>query len=86
MCAQLGVELLCQLLHAIGLVHVHRQNSDLERRDGVRPDNAAIVKVLLNSGGHHAGHPNTVAAHGQDLVAAVFTLYRGIHRLRVLGA
>ena len=66
-------------------MHVHWQNSDLERCDGVWPYNAAIVKVLLNSGSHHASHPDTVAAHGQNLITAIFTLNGSFHRFRILG-
>lgn len=57
-----------------------------ERGNVVRPQNAAIVVVLLDSRRHHAGHADTVAAHGQDLVAPVFALHRCLHRFRVLGA
>ena len=66
-------------------MHVHRQNRNLERGDSVRPQNPAIVKVLLNGGRHHARHTDTVAAHRQDLVTAIFALYGGFHRFRVLG-
>lgn len=54
-----------------------------ERRDIVRPDDAAFVVVLLNRRSHHARHPDTVATHGQDLVTAIFTLNSGVQRPRV---
>ena len=75
---QLAVEFFRQLLHTVGLMHVHRQDRHLERSDVVRPDNATLVVVLLNSGSNHTRHPNTVAAHGQDLVTAIFTLNGGV--------
>ncbi len=84
--AQVGVQLFGQRLHAVRLVHVHRQDRNLERRDGVRPDDAALVVVLLDGGGHHARDPDAVAAHGQDLVTAIFALHGRFHRFRVLGA
>ena len=65
-------------------MHVHRQDRHLERRNRIRPDNTAIVKVLLNRRRHHASDPDTIATHGQDLVAAIFALNRGFHRLGVL--
>ena len=82
--AQLGVQFLRQLLHTVRLVHVHRQDRHLERRNRIRPDDTAIVKVLLNRRRYHASHPDTIAAHGQDLVTAIFALDRGFHRLGVL--
>lgn len=43
-----------------------------ERRNRIRPDDTAIVKVLLNRRRYHASHPDTIAAHGQDLVTPIF--------------
>ncbi|CCJ85275.1 hypothetical protein BN133_1652 [Cronobacter dublinensis 582] len=84
--AKLSVEFLGKLLYAEGFVHVHRQNRDLERRDSVRPDDTAIVMVLLDSRSHHARHADAVAAHGQDLVAAIFALNGRFQRVGVFGA
>ncbi|MNI86434.1 hypothetical protein D3C73_1435300 [compost metagenome] len=66
-------------------MHVHRQNRHLERRDSIWPYNAAIVKVLFNSGSNNASHPDTVAAHGQNLVTTIFALNGSFHCFRVLG-
>ncbi|MOA12862.1 hypothetical protein D3C78_1328870 [compost metagenome] len=67
-------------------MHIHWQNRDLERGDSIWPDDAAIVMILFDSRRHHASDPNTVAAHGQDLITAVFALNRRLHCFRVLGA
>ena len=83
--AQLSVQLFSQLLHTVGFVHVHRQNGDLERGNGIWPYDATIVKVLFNSSSDYASDPDTVAAHSQGLVTAIFALNSGFHRFRVLG-
>ncbi len=48
-----------------------------ERRDSVRPYDAAFVVVLLNRRCYHTRYADTVATHRQDLVTAIFTLYGG---------
>ena len=66
-------------------MHVHRQNRHLERRDSVRPYDAAFVVVLLNRRSYYTRYPDTVATHRQDLVTAIFTLYGGFQCFGVLG-
>lgn len=66
-------------------MHVHRQNRHLERRDSVRPYDAAFVIVLLNCRSHNARYPDTVATHRQDLITAIFTLNGGFQCFGVLG-
>ena len=83
---QLAVEAFGQLGHAMGLVHVHRDDHHLKRRDGIRPDDAGIVIVLLDGGGDHAGDADAVAAHLHDGGLAFLVQHRGLHRLGVLGA
>ncbi|MNE93500.1 hypothetical protein D3C80_1913580 [compost metagenome] len=61
-------------------MHVHWQNSDLEWCDSIRPDNAAIVMVLLNRRSDHTGHADTVTTHGHHLVFAIFALNGRVHR------
>ncbi len=39
--------------------------------------------ILFDGGGDDTGNANTVTTHPQDLIAAVFVEYRGIHRLAV---
>ena len=77
--AQLSVEFLSQLLHAVRLVHVHWQDRYLERRDVIRPDDSAFVIVLLDSGSNNARYANAVAAHGQNLVTTIFALNGSVH-------
>ena len=65
-------------------MHVHWQDRHLERRDVIRPDDSAFVIVLLDSGSNNARYANAVAAHGQNLVTAIFALNGSVHCARVL--
>ena len=85
-CAQIGVELLRRLAQPDRLVHVHRQQDRVKRRNGHRPHDALLVVVLFDRGGDHAGHPDPVAAHDQvDRTALVVEDHRA-HRSAVLVA
>jgi len=57
-----------------------------EGRDGVRPNNAPLVVVLLDGRCREAGDADAVAAHFQKLRLAVFVQERGVHGPAVLGA
>ena len=58
----------------------------MERGDGERPDDAVVVVVLLDAGGHGAADADAVAAHEDDLLLAVGIEEGGIQRLGILGA
>ena len=55
----------------------------LEGRDGVRPDDAARIMVLLDRGGNDARHTDAVAAHVQRGRLAGFVQHGGAHGLAV---
>ena len=57
-----------------------------ERRDRVRPDDAARVVVLLDGRAEDARHADAVAAHLHQLRLAGLVEEGGVHRLAVLGA
>src|ERR1700733_5216414 len=69
-----------------GFVQIQRHQYHLERRNGRRPDDAALIVVLLDGGGHDARHTDSIAAHEQRDLAARFVEYRGLHGAAVLVA
>src|SRR5471030_1597566 len=71
--AQGGVQVFRRVFHPVGFMHIHRQNGDMERRDGQRPKYPAIIMVLFDGSSHHAGYADTVTTHGERKVTAVFT-------------
>ncbi len=83
---QFGVELLGQLGHAHWLVHVHRHDGHFERGDGVRPDDAVLVVVLLDGGGHQTGDSDAVATHLHGDGLAALVQHARLHGFGVLGA
>ena len=85
-CRQLGVQGLSHLLHAGGLLHVDRDQRHVERRDRLRPDDAALVVVLFDGGRHDARHADAVTTHGHHHRLALFVEHGGIHRGAVLAA
>ncbi len=46
------LEPLRRLGDGCGFVHADRHHADLKRRDGIRPDDAVIVMILLDRGCH----------------------------------
>jgi hypothetical protein len=67
-------------------VHAHGADDHGERRNGVGPDDAALVMVLLDGCSGQAGDADAVAAHFQRLRFAVFVQEGGVHGAAVLGA
>ena len=65
---------------------VDRHDGHREGCQGFRPEDAAVVVVLLYCGGDHPGDADAVAAHQQHLFATTLIQYPGIHRFAVLGA
>ena len=83
---QLGVEALGGFAHGVAAVHADRADHHGEGRDGVRPDDAALVVVLFDGSGRQARDADTVAAHLEELGLAVLVEERGVHGAAVLGA
>src|SRR5680860_156192 len=69
---------------AFGLVHVNRDQRNLERRDRRRPDDAALVVMLLDRGGHRARDADAIAAHYHVTRAALLVQHGGVHGAAVL--
>ena len=67
-------------------VRADRADHHGERRYGVRPDDAALVMILLDGGSRQARDADAVAAHFHELRLAVFAQKSGIHGLAVFGA
>src|SRR5690606_7647800 len=82
---EVGVELVGRFAHRFVLV-LHRYQCDLEGGQRVRPENAALVVVLLDGGGNYAGDAYAVAAHRQHDRFAVFAHDAAVHGLAVLGS
>ena len=83
---ELGVERFCQLTLPGAFLDVHRNQGHLERGNRFRPDDAPVVVVLFNGGGHHAGHADAVTAHGHHHGLAIFIQHGGAQCFGVLGA
>ena len=81
---QLGVEPFRRLAQPNRLVHVHRQQHHVKRRDGGRPHDAPLVVVLLDGGRDHPGHTDPVAAHDQVDRTSFVVEHDRAHRLAVL--
>ena len=73
-------------LDGLGAVVAHRADHHGEGGDAVRPDDAALVVLLLDGRAQDAGHADAVAAHLEVLGLAVLVEESCVHRLRVLGA
>src|SRR5690606_32484852 len=84
--AELRVRVLGGFPHVLGLVHVDRDHDDVERRDRLRPDDAALIMVLLDRRGYDTGHTDAVAAplHGPGLALGIE--HGRAHRAAVLVA
>src|SRR5690606_37911631 len=82
---EFGVELVGCLANRFVLVF-HWYQRDLEGCQGVRPENAAIIVVLLDRSGNHPGNADPIAAHGQGDRLAILTHDTAVHGLAVLGA
>src|SRR5665213_4115801 len=83
---QLRVERLGRGTHLHGFVHVERHQHDVVGRNGVRPDDPAVIVILFDRGGHDARHTYAIAPHEHLHRCASLVEYRGIHRGRVLAA
>src|SRR5690606_16880065 len=84
--AQFAVEILAGLAHAFGLVGIDRPDGDLEGRDGIAPDDAVGIVVLVDGGCDDAADADAVTAHDHGLFAAFLAEYLRAHGLAVLGA
>ena len=83
---QFFIELLGAGSHGFRLLHVEGNDSQVEGRHAVRPDDALLVVILFDGCGDYAAYANTVTAHGDGDVFAVFIQHFGLHGLAVLGA
>ncbi len=82
---QVGVEFVRRFTNGVRLV-AQRDQRNLERREGVVPDDAVFVAVLFDGSGNHSGNTDAVATHRQIDRLAVFTQHLALHRFAVLGA
>ena len=82
--SELGVEAFGGFADTWRLRRVDGHQHHLEGRDGVRPDDAALIVVLLDGGGNDARHTDAVAAHVQGRRLAGFVEHGGAHGLAVL--
>src|SRR5690606_26353594 len=83
---QLFIELFGRFTDRVGFVMVQRHNGQTEGRDGFGPDNAALVVVLLDGGGHDPGNADAVAAHGHHHGLAVLVQRGGFHGVGIVAA
>ena len=71
--------------HGIAAVHAYGANHHGKRGDGVGPNDAALVVVLLDRCCGQARDANAVATHFKGFGLAVFVEEGGVHGLGVLG-
>ena len=83
---QLSGDMVRGFPHPVGLVQGDGNDDDVERRDGVRPDDAARVVALFDGRGRDPGHADPVAAHVHAAGAAAGVQHRRAHGVAVLGA
>ena len=80
------IEALGRLPHMAGFMAAHGNHRHLEGRHRFRPDDAAVVMVLLDDGAHQAGHAHAVAAHAHGHRLAGLVQHACLHGLGVLVA
>jgi hypothetical protein len=83
---QLGIEPIGRGFDVGETVRTDRAQHHGERRQGIRPDDAACIMVLLNGGRRQPRDANAIAAHFHELRFAVHVQKGGVHGLAVLGA
>src|SRR6185437_5499968 len=60
---ELAVEAVGNFAYPVGLLQVERHEQDLEGRQRLRPDDAALIVILLDGGGHDARHTDAITTH-----------------------
>ena len=71
-CGQFIMQFLRSFAHCRTLANADGHDGDIEGRDRLRPDDAALVVVLLDGGGDDARNADAVAAHFHRLLRAFF--------------
>src|SRR5580658_2384963 len=84
--SELGVQPVGDFTDTGGLLQVESNKDELEGRDRIRPDDAALIVILLDSRGHDARHTYAVAAHVERGLAAGLIEHQRLHGLAVLPA
>src|SRR5205807_4605952 len=69
--------------HLYGFLQAYGHQHDLEGSDRLRPDDAALIVILFNGGGHDARHTDAVAPHVEGNLFAAFVEYDALHGLAV---
>src|SRR4029077_11162916 len=69
-----------------GFLQPYCDQDDLERGNGLRPDDSALIVILLDGRGHDARHTNAVTTHVQGHFLATFVEDDPFHGLAVLGS
>src|SRR3954468_177585 len=82
--SKLGIEPLGDLAYPFGFLHAHGHEHNLEGRNGIRPDDAAFIVILLNRRGHDARHTDAVTTHVEAHFLAAFVENDAFHGLAVL--
>src|SRR3569833_2264889 len=82
--SELGIEPVGDLAYPFRFLHAHGHEHNLEGRNGIRPDNAAFIVILLNRRGHDARHTDAVTTHVEPHFLAAFVEYNALHGLAVL--
>src|SRR6185503_10204419 len=62
---ELTIEAVGNFAYPGGLLQVERHEHHLEGRQRLRPDDAALIVILLDGRGHDARHTDAIAAHEQ---------------------
>src|SRR5882757_5344909 len=82
--SELRIEPIGDLAYPGGLLCAYGHQHDLKWCDRLRPDDAPLIVILLDGGGHDARHTDAVTAHVQRHFFAAFIQYHALHGLAVL--
>src|SRR6185312_4108202 len=81
---ELVVEAIGNFSHPRGLLQIERDEHDLEGCQRLRPDDAALIVILLDGGGHDARHTDAIAPHEQRHFSARLIEHGCLEGLAVL--
>src|ERR1700683_5226058 len=83
---ELGIESVAEFAHTRGFLQIQGYQHYLERCDRRRPDDAALIVILLDRRSHDTRHTYAVAAHEQGHFLAGLIQHHRLHRAAVLVA
>src|SRR4029077_15462897 len=84
--AQLGIQAVADFADTGGLLQVERHQHELERRNRLGPDDAALIVILLDGGCHDARYTDAITAHVERDLPSGLIEHHSLHGRAVLAA